>query len=164
MLSFTVVLDVVSVRDVVEVPGEEGVDQGIDDDTADALGGSDLLVENGEEGKDVAHGGNEEADSHPFSYITGGLLVVLLQPLVPLEGGPEGQGEDDTHGNTNVPEWAEQYHGGEQGEKDDLKHGQVGQDFHSSLDWNAQTALLVVLKVFIGFFSGHLSKKYLHKM
>ena len=93
MCSGGVLEHVVSLCDVVEVPSEEGVDHGIEDDADWAPDA--LLVEDFEKGEGVSNGSKEEADSHPGDNVLGVLGVVLLKPLVPLHSNVEWQGEDD---------------------------------------------------------------------
>ena len=136
---------VVSPRDVIEVPGEEGVEDGVDDDADRGCVRGHLGVEDVQEGEGVEDHGDEEDDAHPLYDVGGVLLVVLFDPLVPLEGHVQGKDEEDEQDDANVPKLGEEGHDCNGEEDDDLEQCEVAHDFHTRLDWDEEAALVVFL-------------------
>ena len=161
---------VVSLSDVVEVPDEEEIDGEADDFARNANWDSLFLAINfnflfspndfENTSEDVKDTVDEHLDSHPLLDVTGGLRVVLLQPLEPLEGDHQWKGSHEEEHNGH--KWHNQNQNTGNDQQNGIDHTEDGQDLHTSFNWDAEAALLGVqrsalFKVIVGWHY----KKYL---
>ena len=147
----------VSSGDVVEVVHQQDDEGGLHDNWEDEGGsgvGESLLtcihiclafahVEGSEEEQDVDEDDegrvDEELDSHPLDEGGSSILVVLLEPLEPLERDPKWQQTSDDDHDTVCWLLGNGHNTPDDGQ-DGVDHTQDGHDLHASLDWDAQAA------------------------